>query len=219
MKIVVSIILVLAVVVFVILARNQAHFFEEPGFIKRLAVYVTQNVAQTADGHPFPELRPDVFRASADELYLAVQDAIIHLGWAVSDTDDMEYRINAVVTTQLLLFQDDVEVSIRNLSCQDDRVITALDVRSSSRVGKADFGANAGHIQSLMDQVRKELRSKQRVKNTQVRGPAREAEVIPEAEVLPTAGEDNTEVVQPGVNINADTSADKNADSILDQDD
>jgi uncharacterized protein (DUF1499 family) len=184
MKIVVTIILVLATVVFVLLARNQAHFFEEPGLLKRLAVYLTQNVAQTEDGHPFPELRPDVFRASADELYLAVQDAIIHLGWAVSDTDDMQYRINAVVTTQLLLFQDDVEIKIRNLSCQDDKVVTALDVRSSSRVGKADLGANAGHIQSLMDQVRKELRSKPRALDLQVSGPVREADDIPAADVL-----------------------------------
>jgi uncharacterized protein (DUF1499 family) len=184
MKIVVSIILVLVIFVFVILARNQAHFFEEPGFVKRMAVYVTQNVAQTADGHPFPELRPDVFHASADELYLAVQDAIIHLGWAVSDTDDMEYRINAVVTTQLLLFEDDVEIRIRNLSCQNDAVISALDVRSSSRIGKADFGANGGHIQRLMDQVRKELHSKPRNIEVQVRGPAREANDILDAEVL-----------------------------------
>ena len=142
------------------------------------------------DGHPFPELRPDVFHASADELYIAVQDAVIHLGWSVSDTDDVEYRIDAVVTTQLLLFQDDVEIRIRNLSCQNDVVITALDVRSSSRVGKADFGANAGHIQRLMDQVRLELRSKQRMLDVKVRGPAREADDNPDAEVLQSDDEE-----------------------------
>ena len=117
MKFILTILLVLAIFVFILLARNQAHFFEEPGLIKRLAVYLSHNVAQTEDGHPFPELRPDAFHASADELYIAVQDAVIHLGWSVSDTDDVEYRINAVVTTPLLLFQDDVVIHIRSLSC------------------------------------------------------------------------------------------------------
>lgn len=190
LKFVASIILIVGLFVFVILARNQAHFTDEPGLLKRLAIYFTQNVAQTRDGHPFPELRPDVFHATPDELYIAVQDAIIHLGWSVSDTDDIDYRINAVVTTPLMLFQDDVMVHIRNLSCQNDVVISELDVRASSRVGIFDFGGNAGHIQSLVEQVKKELRGKLARNDAQMHNPVTEsAEVIPEAEVLQPTGQ------------------------------
>lgn len=81
-------------------------------------------------------------------------------------------------------------VHIRNLSCQNDVVISELDVRASSRVGIFDFGGNAGHIQSLVEQVKKELRGKLARNDAQMHNPVTEsAEVIPEAEVLQPTGQ------------------------------
>jgi uncharacterized protein (DUF1499 family) len=139
------------------LLKNDAPLLQEPGLVKRLAIYFTTHVAETSDIHPFPELRTDVFATSADNLYLAVLDALNDLKWDITASDDSEHRITVVVTTPVLLFKDDMVINIRTLNCQNDAVITALDIRSSSRIGKGDFGANAGHIQQLIGAVRERM--------------------------------------------------------------
>jgi len=157
MKYIAGLLLLAVLLVLVTLLKNDAPLLQEPGLARRLAVYFTSNVAQTSSTHEFPELRTDVFAINADGLYLAVLDALNDLKWDITDSDDTEHRINAVVTTPILLFKDDMVINIRTLECQNDAVITALDVRSSSRIGKGDFGANAGHIQKLVEAVRERM--------------------------------------------------------------
>jgi uncharacterized protein (DUF1499 family) len=136
------------------LLKNDAPLLQEPGLVKRLAIYFTTHVAQTSDTHPFPELRTDVFAIDADNLYLAVLDALNDLKWDIVASDEAGHRVTVVVTTPILLFKDDMVINIRSLECMNGAVISALDVRSSSRIGKGDFGANAGHIQQLIEAVR-----------------------------------------------------------------
>jgi uncharacterized protein (DUF1499 family) len=157
MKYIVGLLFVAVILVLGTLLKNDAPLLQEPGFVKRLAVYFTSHVAETSDTHAFPELRTDVFALDADSLYLAVLDALNDLKWDIVESDDTEHRITVVVTTPVLLFKDDMVINIRTLECQNDAVITALDIRSSSRIGKGDFGANAGHIQQLIGAVRKRM--------------------------------------------------------------
>jgi len=157
MKIIIAVIAVVVLLVAATLLKNQARLFDPPGPKKRLAVYLTSNIAETADNHPFPELRTPLFSAGPDELYIAVKDAAIALGWAITDSDDTERRLHLVAKTQFLLFMDDVHVEIKSLGCRGGITTAALQVRSRSRVGKADFAANAGHIQKLVNAVNKRL--------------------------------------------------------------
>lgn len=157
MKYIVVFLLAVFVLVVISLLRNDAPLLQQPGLVKRLAVYFTTNVAQTSDTHPFPELRTDVFAIDADNLYLAVLDTLNDLRWDITASDDTEHRVTVVVTTPILLFKDDMVINIRTLECQNDAIITALDIRSSSRIGKGDLGANAGHIQKLVQAVRERM--------------------------------------------------------------
>ncbi len=167
MKYIVGLLLIAVILVLVTLLKNDAHLLQEPGFVKRLEVYFTRHVAETSGNNVFPELRTDVFAIDADSLYLTVLDALNDLKWDIVKTDDTEHRISAVVTTPILLFRDDMVIKIRTLKCQNDAVITALDIRSSSRIGKGDLGANAGHIQQLISAVRERMeRYKPEVRRT-----------------------------------------------------
>lgn len=139
------------------LLKNDAPLLQPPGLVKRLAIYFTTHVAQTSDTHPFPELRTDVFALDADNLYLAVLDSLNDLKWDIVESNDTEHRVKVVVTSPIFLFKDDMVINIRTLECLNDAVITALDMHSSSRIGKGDFGANAGHIQQLVEAVRERM--------------------------------------------------------------
>ena len=162
MKILIKIVLVtvgvVALLVVATLLKNQARLLDQPGLKKRLAIYLTTNIAKTEDDHTFPELRTPIFSSGPDELYIAVKDAAIDLGWAISDSNDVEWRLHLVAKTHFLLFMDDVQVEIQPLGCRDGITSTALHLQSRSRVGKADFAANAGHIQRLVKAVDNRLK-------------------------------------------------------------
>ncbi len=162
MKYVLSIILLLVIFVCTILLRNQAHLFESPGLGKRLLVYLTENVAQTSTEPVFPELRPEVYPVSANTLYRELRFAISSLGWSLEDGPAADHPqqkpcLHAVVTSSLLGFEDDVVIIVQELACEYQQALSYLKVRSSSRIGKADFAANAGHIQSLFAQLKRQL--------------------------------------------------------------
>ena len=158
MKIVLAVIVIVVLIIIATLIKNHAPLFDPPGLKKRLAVYLTTNIARTSDDHPFPELRTPVFEVGTDELYNAVKDAAIELGWSIMDSNDVEWRLDLAAKTHLLLFTDDVEVVLKPLGCVDGVTTTALEIRSQSRIGKADFGANADHIRKLVRTVNNRLK-------------------------------------------------------------
>ena len=157
MKIVLAVIIIAVLLVIATLFKNQAPLFDLPGLKKRLAVYLTTNIAATSEDHPFPELRTPLFDAGPDQLYIAVKEAAIELGWSILDSDDVEWRLDLAAKTHFLLFVDDVKVEIRTQACSDGVTRTALHIHSHSRLGRADFGANADHIQQLVKEVNKRL--------------------------------------------------------------
>jgi len=164
-KYLVSILLLLVVIVFLlvtgILLHNRAQLLTTPGIAERLKIYLTQNSVQTSAQHRFPELRSAHFQVTEETLFRAVQSAVVNLGWSLSaenaDSGTGQYRLHALVTTPVFRFQDDVMILVHGQDCRHGSLDTILDVRSSSRVGKGDLAANAGHVQSLLEQVRLEL--------------------------------------------------------------
>ena len=157
MKIVLAVIVIVVLLVIATLFKNHAPLFDPPGLKKRLAVYLTTNVAKTSNDHPFPELRTPVFDADPEALYEAVKEAAISLGWSILDSDDVEWTLDLAAKTHFLLFVDDVKVEIRPRVCEDGVTRTALHIHSRSRLGKADFAANADHVRQLVQSVRARL--------------------------------------------------------------
>lgn len=162
MKIVLVILMIVLVFVIIVAAtlfKNQAHFFEAPGFAERLSTYLSQHTAATSDNHSFPELRTPVFFIDADRLFNVVVEVASDLGWQIRQIDEDDLTVSLVITTSLFRFRDDLVVQVKPKNTQRDSEESTLTLHSTSRKGKADFAANAGHIQALVGQVRKRLGS------------------------------------------------------------
>ncbi len=66
------------------------------------------------------------------------------MGWAVVAAVPAEGRIEAIATTRLLRFKDDVVLRLRA-----DGDGARLDMRSASRIGRCDLGANEKRIRAF----------------------------------------------------------------------
>ena len=75
------------------------------------------------------------------------------LGWNISAQDQSALHFEAQATTPLFGFVDDIVVRITPLDVQS----SAIDIRSVSRVGVSDIGANAKRIRLFFDKLGKEL--------------------------------------------------------------
>jgi len=136
--------------VFFTLQKNDANLFRAPGFYKRLSVYLTTNTAETADNHPFEELRTPVFSVGADKLYQRVLYVAAESGWSILASDSDNQNANFVVRTPIFLFEDDVYIQVKFINMNE----SSLYIQSSSRTGRADLAANAGHIQALIKGIK-----------------------------------------------------------------
>lgn len=149
-------VLIPAVLLALGLLWNRPPFTEPPGFAVRLKTYLTTHVAETRDDALFPELRPRRYPIAPDALFGAAVDAAWHLGWDVVSIDAQTRVLQAVVTTPLWRFKDDVVARVQT-SPQGGSV---LYIRSESRVGKGDLGANTRHVLELLESVERGTREK-----------------------------------------------------------
>jgi len=96
----------------------------------------------------YPELTPQQYSQSTEQLFDAAQSAVNDLGWALVNVDKSLGIIEATDTTSWFGFKDDVVVRIR--SAEENSI---LDIRSKSRVGKSDLGKNAERIHTLINAI------------------------------------------------------------------
>lgn len=142
--------LLIVVIVFFTLYRNEANLFEPPGLNKRLSVFLMTNTAATADNHLFSELETPVFNLNAEKLYNRVLDVAAESGWNIVAHDSENQNVNFIVLSPMFLFEDDVFVQVKFISMEQ----SSLYIQSSSRSGGADFSANSAHIQDLIKSLR-----------------------------------------------------------------
>ena len=69
--------------------------------------------------------------------------------WTITQADAGTGAIEAIATTRLFGFHDDIAIRIRPDGAQGSRV----DVRSKSRDGKGDIGANAARIRAFIGEL------------------------------------------------------------------
>lgn len=150
MKIIALAMILIIGLVFFTLQRNGANLFQPPGFNTRLVTFLTTNTAKTEDDHPFKELRTPVFSVGAEKLYQRVLYVAAELGWSVLANDMDDQDANFVARTPIFLFEDDVYVQVKFIDVNE----SSLFIQSSSRTGRADLAANAGHIQDLIKGIK-----------------------------------------------------------------
>lgn len=137
-----------------ILWRNRLPWRQNPGFRRRLQVYLNQNKAETQDDSEFPELLTPVFKTSPESLFQAVTKACQSLGWTVKNAQAGAQRVEAVVNHRLLPFKEDILISVQAVSEQWSQ----LYVLARARQGKADLGTNTRHILDLKRALHQELK-------------------------------------------------------------
>ena len=101
----------------------------------------------------YPDLVPLDVGSPAPDVLEAARAVAAELGWEIVAVDPAQGLLEATATTFWFGFKDDVAVRVRP-SASGGAVV---DVRSVSRVGVGDLGANAARIQAFLARLRAAL--------------------------------------------------------------
>jgi uncharacterized protein (DUF1499 family) len=111
--------------------------------------------AATAQDHQdaWPDLQPILLDQSPEESLALALRAATNLGWRVLDSAAPAGRtgvgrIEATARSLVFGFTDDITIRIRPGVNE-----TRIDLRSASRIGRHDFGANARRIQAFQREI------------------------------------------------------------------
>jgi uncharacterized protein (DUF1499 family) len=94
----------------------------------------------------YPDLRPIELDLDPDAAHAAALEAAEGIGLAISFSSRVEGRIEAYSVSSVFAFVDDFVVRVRPAISG-----SVIDVRSTSRVGRSDLGANAARIRSFAE--------------------------------------------------------------------
>jgi hypothetical protein len=108
------------------------------------AAYGGADVARAQVG-AYPDLRPHRMGAAPADAFKHAQQAARDMGWEIVAVDAAAGRIEATDTTFWFGFKDDVVIRV-----EADGAGSRIDVRSVSRVGVGDVGANAKRIRAYL---------------------------------------------------------------------
>jgi len=122
-----------------------------PGTGGRLVSELQEAAEVGADGEDpvYPRLDPLYFDTPAEEVAAAALALVKRRGWTIvsegADVSDGMIQIEATETSTWFGFEDDVAIRV-----QDTGAGSRIDIRSTSRVGLSDIGANSKRVSSLL---------------------------------------------------------------------
>jgi uncharacterized protein (DUF1499 family) len=119
------------------LPGNEGHDLAYPG-----ASFAEQQRAG------YPDLAPIVLPVAPPEAFERARRAAEALGWQVTHADAAAGLLEATETSRIFRFVDDIVVRLRA-----DGAGSVVDVRSKSRVGQGDMGANANRIRAFRSRI------------------------------------------------------------------
>lgn len=94
----------------------------------------------------YPDVLPIDLSKPPVEAFAAARAAVDKLGWTVVDANAADGRIEATTTSFWFRFTDDVVIRIRPIDGG-----SRIDIRSKSRIGRSDLGANANRIRAFRE--------------------------------------------------------------------
>jgi len=98
----------------------------------------------------YPNVKTLLVDDSPEQAYQKSAKIVSQLGWQQVNADSAKGIIEATQTTLLWGFKDDVVIRIES---QGNK--TAIDLRSVSRIGRSDLGANAKRISAFLNEYQK----------------------------------------------------------------
>ena len=102
----------------------------------------------------YPDIVPAIFAQPPPTIFPAALAVANAKEWAIAASVEPEGRIEATATTRILRFKDDVVIRIRAEGSG-----TRMDIRSASRLGSSDLGANAKRIRSFLHEINNLLKT------------------------------------------------------------
>jgi uncharacterized protein (DUF1499 family) len=93
----------------------------------------------------YPDIKPVVVQIAPAQALARAESAARGMGWEIVAVDPQAMRIEATATTTMFGFKDDVVIRVAAEGSG-----SRVDVRSASRVGKSDVGANARRIRAYL---------------------------------------------------------------------
>ncbi|HKK22721.1 MAG TPA: DUF1499 domain-containing protein [Pseudohaliea sp.] len=104
---------------------------------------------QALQASAYPELTTLYSSASYAETFDRAEALARELGWELLRSDRNAGIIEAVDSTAIMAFKDDIVIRVRS-----DEDGSRVDLRSASRVGVSDLGANAARIRAFARRFR-----------------------------------------------------------------
>lgn len=108
--------------------------------------YRSENAGLQKKG--YPTLKPLLLDVSPQQAFTHVLAVVQRMGWGIYSVDEAQGRIEAYDKTAWLGFIDDIAVRV-----SEHQEGSRIDVRSASRIGVSDLGANAQRIEVFMHQL------------------------------------------------------------------
>jgi len=103
-----------------------------------------------AQRQAYPDLRPLDLDIPPAEAFTLARDRALHMpDWTIRVEDEGAGIIEGVATTSIFQFQDDFVIRVRRHNGG-----SRIDMRSKSRDGRGDIGANAGRIRAFFAPLR-----------------------------------------------------------------
>ena len=96
----------------------------------------------------YPDVRPLDLPVSADKAFAAALGLVEERGWEVLSADPAESQIEAIARSRLFGFEDEVAIRVTETDTG-----ARIDMRSRSRLGQIDRGANARRIESFLSEL------------------------------------------------------------------
>jgi uncharacterized protein (DUF1499 family) len=96
----------------------------------------------------YGDIGPAILRVTPDQAFARAEAAARAMKWEIVAASPQALRIEATDTTLLFGFKDDVVIRVA-----PDAGGSRVDVRSLSRIGGFDFGANAKRVRAYLARV------------------------------------------------------------------
>lgn len=100
----------------------------------------------------YPDITPLSFAVDGSQAFAAALASAKEMGWEIVAAEIEQGRIEATATTLWFGFKDDIVIRI---NAQQSGCI--VDIRSVSRVGLSDVGANAARIRDFSQRLQRKL--------------------------------------------------------------
>lgn len=96
----------------------------------------------------YPDVRPLKMPLTFDEAFALALFLVEAKGWTVLSADPAETQIEAIATSALFGFDDEVVIRV-----SETETGVTIDMRSRSRIGQIDRGANARRIKAFLSDM------------------------------------------------------------------